>query len=74
MVTDGFLQLTEVPARVLDAGQRYEQAEDVISPLEDPEDSQVPHNLFQAKRAHEPVPTQNLHKAYKQLDMIFLCT
>ena len=61
-VADGLLQLAQVPARVLDPCQRHEQPEDVVGPLEDPEDSQVSHNLFQAERAHEPVPAKNLHK------------
>jgi hypothetical protein len=34
--------------------------ENVVGSLENPEDPEVPHDLLQAQRLHEPVPTQHL--------------
>jgi hypothetical protein len=34
--------------------------ENVVGSLENPEDPEVPHDLLQTQRLHEPVPTQHL--------------
>jgi hypothetical protein len=42
--------------------------ENVVGSLENPEDPEVPHDLLQTQRLHEPVPTQHLVKTSTMKD------
>ena len=60
-VADGLLKLSEVTSRILDTLQGNEQPQDVVSSLENSEDSEIPHNLLEAECPHVAVATENLN-------------
>ena len=63
---------------ILDARESHKEAEDVIGALEDPEDPQVPHHLFQAQSHHVTISSKYLRhkkivKVWIQKNVFFTC-
>ena len=60
-VADGLLELSEVTSRILDTLQGNKQPQNVVSSLENSEDSEIPHDLLEAEGPHVAVTTENLN-------------